>query len=128
MNNEELAQFGIFRESRLAVEVQANIIHVTPDAREAHVEVAKQHVEAVRARYETPVRITMRYLLAAIGVLLGFMLLVVVLAKVFELDTDIVIVVVIVAGAAVAAPLGILLSKIAARVLPALPAPADKKD
>lgn len=127
MGNDDLARVGIFQESRLAVNVEANILHITPDAREAQVEVARQNVEAVKARYETPVRITMRYLLGAILSLLMFMIVVLLLAKAVGLDMGLATVVIVVAGVAVAAPLGVVLSKLVSRVFPELPSAAGPK-
>jgi len=91
------------------------------------VEVAKQNVEAIRARYEQPVRITMRYLFAAILTLLLFMIVVLILSKAIGLDTTLATTVVLVAGVAVAAPLGIVLNKLVSRVFPELGKPSEEK-
>lgn len=130
MKNDDLTRLGIFQESRLDFNVHASIVHVTPEAGKVQVEVAKQHVLAVRARYEIPVRVTMQYLLAAIVILLVFILVVLILSKFVGIDSNLAIAAVVVAGATVATPLGILLSKIAAQLLPGVAPqnPDDKKD
>jgi hypothetical protein len=128
VTHEELAKLGIVHQSKLEMRVEASILHVTPEARLAQVEVAKQHVEAVRARYETPVRITLRFLFASIVVLLAFMLALLFMVNWIAVDTTLALAMVVVAGASIAAPLGILLTKIASRMLPPIPDdPASKR-
>ncbi|MDI1437057.1 hypothetical protein [Polyangium sorediatum] len=130
-NNDDLARLGIFTESRLDVSVSANIVHITPEAAMAQIQVAKAQVDIAKSRYEMPVRITMQYLLAAIVALLIFVVVVLVLSKVLGLDSNLTIAVVFVVGAAVAAPIGIVLTKIVNRVFPSPTSEseqADKKD
>lgn len=104
---------GITTTRTLQVSVMAHVQHMTADAARAHVEVAK-------ATHVAPVRTVMRYMFASVVVLICFMLLV---AFATQWNTTVALAVVLVAGAAVAAPLGIILSKIANRILPPLPGP-----
>lgn len=101
---------------------QLQVRHVTPDA-----------VRAIEAQYVAPVRIVMRYFLAAVISVLAFLILLAVLTSVIKLDPVVAATFALVAGAAIGAPLGILVSKVTNRILEqsagvALGLPEGKED
>lgn len=117
----DLAKIGAF-EAKLGVNVNASVLHLTPDAARAQIAIAQ-------ARHVDPIRVLMRYLAAIVGSLLVFMLVVLVLAITFKVSDALAVAMMVVAGATVAAPLGILLSRMAKQMFPALPdAPISKID
>lgn len=94
-----------------------NTTHITPEAREAQVEVAKQNVEAMRARYENPVRIVMRYGLGFFALFMLFMGGMVVLTKVLVLNPILTGVVLILGAIVVVPSLGIIFTKFVGKIL-----------
>lgn len=99
------------RDVDLSVEIKynRNTHDMTPTA-------AKAMVETAEATYLAPVRTIMRYSLAAVGGLLAFFIVLAVLVHAIGLSEKLAIVIVLAAGAAVAAPLGIVLKKMAEKV------------
>ncbi|WP_437499409.1 hypothetical protein [Sorangium sp. So ce1099] len=120
-DDQSLAQVGIYTERRLDVSVKASVTHLTQNAAMTQIQIARAQVEIAHAKHLLPVRTMMRYLLAIVGVLLTFMLAIVLLSTWLKVETTLAVVIVLVAGATVATPVGIMLSKMTNRLLPADP-------
>ncbi|MDI3285149.1 hypothetical protein [Polyangium sp. 15x6] len=105
---------------------QRQVFDMTAHAAEAQIKIAQAQVALARERYVAPVRTAMRYLAGIIGGMLGFMLAITVMTKLIGLDSALAIAVVVVAGAAVATPVSIALTRLLNLLMGNLTPPSDK--